>query len=204
MKSGLAISPIDSERTDRASGDSPSSEISTSASESPAILTRPRTPHFVWSATTTSRSADRISASSDGGHSWLDFGAPSAIHTLVRLAARLAGLEVPREPKSTFNIGMIEGGTSVNTIAQRAALLLDLRSLEPAVLEELVRQVERIVANVERVDAAKNVVLLEGPNARYVEVKVKNPALMKDIKAGDKVEVTYVEAFLVEDVGPAK
>ncbi len=64
----------------------------------------------------------------------------------MRLAARLAGLEVPREPKSTFNIGVIEGGTSVNTIAQRAALLLDLRSLEPAALEGLVRQVERIVA----------------------------------------------------------
>lgn len=61
-----------------------------------------------------------------------------------------------------------------------------------------------IIANVERVDAAKSQVLLEGPNGRYVELKVKDPQLMKDVKAGDKVEVTFVEAFLVEDVGAAK
>jgi acetylornithine deacetylase/succinyl-diaminopimelate desuccinylase-like protein len=88
----------------------------------------------------------RISASAPGGHSWQDFGAPSAIHALVRLAARLTEIEAPREPRSTFNIGTIEGGTSVNTIAQSAALLLDLRSVEPAALKLLIDQVERIVA----------------------------------------------------------
>jgi len=61
-----------------------------------------------------------------------------------------------------------------------------------------------IVASVERVDAAKKQVLLQGPNGRYVEVKVKDPQVMKDVKAGDKVQLTYVEAILIEDVGPAK
>jgi len=88
----------------------------------------------------------QISAAADGGHSWSDFGAPSAIHALVRLAAQLTQIEVSQEPRSSFNIGVIEGGSSVNTIAERAALLLDLRSTTPAALGTLIRQVEEIVA----------------------------------------------------------
>jgi hypothetical protein len=61
-----------------------------------------------------------------------------------------------------------------------------------------------IVANVERVDAAKSAVLLEGPNANYVEVKVKDPAIMKDVKVNDKVVATFTEAVVVEIVAPAK
>jgi tripeptide aminopeptidase len=88
----------------------------------------------------------RIGVAAAGGHSWKDFGAPSAVHTLVRLADRLTRLEVLPQPRSTFNIGVIEGGSSVNTIAQRAALLLDLRSVELSPLEGLLHQVEQIVA----------------------------------------------------------
>src|SRR5262249_39088982 len=88
----------------------------------------------------------RISAAAGGGHSWHDFGAPRAGHALARLAAALTQLDAPKEPRSSFNIGVIEGGSSVNTIAERAALLLDLRSVEPAGLEALVGQVERMVA----------------------------------------------------------
>src|SRR5439155_25685457 len=88
----------------------------------------------------------RISAAAGGGHSWSDFGAASAIHALVRLAAQLTEIDVPKEPRSSFNIGVIEGGSSVNTIAERASLLLDLRSTTPAGLDTLIRQVEPILA----------------------------------------------------------
>ncbi|HEU4323413.1 MAG TPA: M20/M25/M40 family metallo-hydrolase, partial [Roseiflexaceae bacterium] len=87
----------------------------------------------------------RIAVATPGGHSWQDFGAPSAIHILARIAEQITRLEVPREPRTTFNIGVIEGGTSVNTIAQHASLLLDLRSVVPAHLAALVRQVEQII-----------------------------------------------------------
>lgn len=60
-----------------------------------------------------------------------------------------------------------------------------------------------VVANVERVDAAKKTVLLEGPHSRYVEVKVRDPELMKQVKVNDKVEVTFTEAIVVELL-PAK
>lgn len=87
----------------------------------------------------------RIEASAPGGHSWGNFGNPSAIHVLVRLAARITELEVPRSPRTTFNIGMIEGGTSVNTIAQHASMLLDMRSVSAAHLTDLVTQVDRLI-----------------------------------------------------------
>lgn len=87
----------------------------------------------------------RIEARAPGGHSWGNFGNPSAIHALVRLAARITDLEVPRSPRTTFNIGTIEGGTSVNTIAQRASMLLDMRSVSAAHLADLVAQVDRLI-----------------------------------------------------------
>jgi len=61
-----------------------------------------------------------------------------------------------------------------------------------------------MVANVEKVDTVHSEVLLQGPGGRYVEVKVKDPAVMKDVKVGDSVQATYTEALLVEVVGPAK
>lgn len=87
----------------------------------------------------------RIEASGPGGHSWGNFGTPSAIHVLVRLAARLTELNVPLSPRTTFNIGTIGGGTSVNTIAQHASMLLDLRSVSSAALADLVNEVYRLV-----------------------------------------------------------
>jgi acetylornithine deacetylase/succinyl-diaminopimelate desuccinylase-like protein len=88
----------------------------------------------------------RISAAAPGGHSWSDFGAPSAVHGLVRLAACLTDLRLPPAPKCSFNIGVIEGGRSVNTIAQEATLLLDLRATAADALAGLVAQVEALVA----------------------------------------------------------
>lgn len=88
----------------------------------------------------------RIETRAPGGHSWSDFGAASAVHVLVHLAADLTRLKPPATPRTTFNIGMITGGTSVNTIAQQATLELDLRSEEPAALAEIVEQVNHIIA----------------------------------------------------------
>lgn len=90
----------------------------------------------------------RIEAIAPGGHSWGNFGTPSAIHALVQLAARITELTVPRSPRTTFNIGVIEGGTSVNTIAEHASMLLDMRSVSASALANLIAQVDRLVASV--------------------------------------------------------
>lgn len=88
----------------------------------------------------------RIHVTAPGGHSWSDFGVASAVHVLAQLAADIAHLRPPKSPRTTFNIGVIEGGTSVNTIAQHAALELDLRSEDPTALEAIERDVHTILA----------------------------------------------------------
>jgi len=88
----------------------------------------------------------RVTAQTEGGHSWLHFGRASAIHTLMRLGAEIADLSVPFTPKTTFNIGNVSGGMSINTIARAASFDLDLRSEAPAALEALVVKVEGLVA----------------------------------------------------------
>jgi tripeptide aminopeptidase len=87
----------------------------------------------------------RITVSGPGGHSYGDFGTPSAIHGLGRIIADIAQLEVPQHPKTTFNVGLIEGGTSVNTIAAHASALLDLRSTDSAALHQVAEQARRII-----------------------------------------------------------
>ena len=87
----------------------------------------------------------RTSAAAPGGHSWGDFGAASAVHALVSLADEMTRLQLPQAPRTTFNIGRIGGGTSVNSIAQEAWMELDLRSESPERLTWLDGQIGEIV-----------------------------------------------------------
>lgn len=63
-----------------------------------------------------------------GGHSWSDFGIPNPISALVRGSVRFINTKVPMAPRTTFNLGQVEGGTSVNSIPYEAKLKVDLRS----------------------------------------------------------------------------
>lgn len=63
-----------------------------------------------------------------GGHSFNAFGIPSPIHALGRAIAKVAEVRTPAEPKTTFTVGVVNGGTSVNSIAFEASMLVDLRS----------------------------------------------------------------------------
>lgn len=87
----------------------------------------------------------RITVNGPGGHSFGSFGMPNAIYGLARIMVAIAEVKVPEEPKTTFNIGIIEGGTSVNTIAASASALLDLRSTDMGMLEQLVEQMRHII-----------------------------------------------------------
>jgi acetylornithine deacetylase/succinyl-diaminopimelate desuccinylase-like protein len=88
----------------------------------------------------------RITVRGQGGHSFGAFGTPSAIHGLGRIIAAIADLTVPQQPKTTFNVGIIEGGTSVNTIAAHASALLDVRSTDITALNRVADAVRTIVA----------------------------------------------------------
>jgi acetylornithine deacetylase/succinyl-diaminopimelate desuccinylase-like protein len=92
----------------------------------------------------------RVTARTGGGHSWSDYGHPSAVHELAKLVVALTSLTLPAHPRTTMNVGKISGGTSVNVIASEAALDLDLRSEGPEALAELVSAVERLFQQANR------------------------------------------------------
>lgn len=87
----------------------------------------------------------KISCRARGGHSWADYGSPSAIHELARLLTHLTELKLPARPRTTLNVGRIGGGTSINTLAANAWLELDLRSEDPRALEKLAHSVEKLL-----------------------------------------------------------
>jgi len=74
-----------------------------------------------------------------GGHSWSDFGAPNPIVVLARAIQSFAQIPVPASPKTTFNVGVIRGGTSVNSIPESASMRVDIRSTSMAEMERLER-----------------------------------------------------------------
>jgi acetylornithine deacetylase/succinyl-diaminopimelate desuccinylase-like protein len=91
-----------------------------------------------------------ITASAKGGHSWLHFGRPSAIHGIMELGAQISHITPPANPRTTFNIGVIEGGTTINSIATEAGLWLDLRSEDNTALERICKQVYQLIDAAQR------------------------------------------------------
>jgi acetylornithine deacetylase/succinyl-diaminopimelate desuccinylase-like protein len=85
----------------------------------------------------------RISVETPGGHSWSDYGCPSAINVLVTLAAAINTIKLPVQPRTTVNIGTICGGTAVNTIASNASMEIDLRSEDAATLTTITEYVRK-------------------------------------------------------------
>lgn len=95
----------------------------------------------------------RVTFKGPGGHSYSAFGLVNPIHALGRAAAAIADIQVPASPKTTFNIGRVGGGTSVNSIPFEAWMEIDMRSPDPVPLNA-VR--ERILAAVETAVKAEN------------------------------------------------
>jgi acetylornithine deacetylase/succinyl-diaminopimelate desuccinylase-like protein len=102
-----------------------------------------------------------------GGHSFQEFGLPSAIHAMGRAIAKISDLQTPSDPKTTFTVGTVSGGTSVNAIAAEAKMAVDMRSDST---EELLKLEARLL------DLVKQAVVEE--NARWnsdklsVEIKL--------------------------------
>jgi acetylornithine deacetylase/succinyl-diaminopimelate desuccinylase-like protein len=85
----------------------------------------------------------RVTYRGPGGHSYGAFGMPNPIHALGRAIAQIAELPVPERPRTTFNVGVIQGGTSVNSISATGVMDVDMRSESPAVLDTLDGRVRR-------------------------------------------------------------
>ncbi len=87
----------------------------------------------------------RVTYKGPGGHSYGAFGVPSPIHALGRAIAAISALPVPQAPRTTFNVGRVGGGTSVNAIASEAWMEVDLRSEDPSALQTLAAGFQRAV-----------------------------------------------------------
>jgi tripeptide aminopeptidase len=99
----------------------------------------------------------KVSASAPGGHSWLHFGRPSAIHAIMRIGAQITTIHPPPDVRTTYNIGMIEGGQTINSIATSASLWLDMRSESLQGLSILETQVREAIAAAAQPDLTLNV-----------------------------------------------
>ena len=97
----------------------------------------------------------RVEFTGPGGHSWGDFGLPNPVHAAGRAISRLAAYPVPKDPRTTFNVGNIAGGTSVNAIPSSATMEVDLRSTADAELRRLDAFFRRAMK--EALDAENNV-----------------------------------------------
>ncbi len=92
----------------------------------------------------------RVTVRTAGGHSWSDYGQPSAIHELARIVTQMTSLPLPASPRSSLNVGLISGGTGVNVLAPEAKLELDVRSESPEALDALFQRVREIVDSANR------------------------------------------------------
>lgn len=118
----------------------------------------------------------RVTARTSGGHSWSDYGQPSAVHELAKLVVELASLSLPVYPRTTMNVGRISGGTSVNVIASEASLDLDLRSEGQESLAALVSAVEKHIQKANRAGVSiESRVIGQRPAG---EISVSHPLVM--------------------------
>jgi len=86
-----------------------------------------------------------VTFTAEGGHSWGSFGSPSAVHIMGSSIHEINQIDVPTNPRTTYNVGVVQGGTSVNTIAENASMLVDMRSVGKMELERLEQKVRKII-----------------------------------------------------------
>ena len=95
----------------------------------------------------------RITLRAEGGHSWIHAGRTSAIHKLIEVGGQLLDLQIPIDPRTTLNIGRIDGGRSINSIADMATLEIDIRSESETALNDMNKRLRRLVKDVRLTDA---------------------------------------------------
>ncbi len=132
-----------------------------------------------------------ITIRTPGGHSWLDYGQPSAIHELAELVVKIKNLPLPVEPRCSLNVGVISGGTSVNTIAAEASLQLDIRSECSQTLDVLTTRIEQVIENAYQEGGDKVKVSAEVIGERLAgELPIEHPLVKHAVKCLDAQGIT--------------
>jgi acetylornithine deacetylase/succinyl-diaminopimelate desuccinylase-like protein len=125
-----------------------------------------------------------------GGHSWSDFGVANPLHALCRAVSLFSETRLPGSPRSAFNVGVIEGGSSVNAIPQSARAKVDLRSEHNQRLDELVDALESATdrardAENQRAAAGKVTAQLKEIGSRPAAALPDSAAILQYIRSVD-------------------
>lgn len=116
----------------------------------------------------------QVSIAGPGGHSWTDAGAPNPILVLANALTDLGKMQMPDSPRTTWNVGHIEGGTSINAIPHSAQARIDTRSTDPAVLRQLEQQIVRSIDDaVQKANARAKRTFNEGKNRPVVTFQIE-------------------------------
>jgi di/tripeptidase len=128
-----------------------------------------------------------------GGLSWSDFGVPNPVVAMARAIDLFSGTSVPVSPKTTYNVGVVEGGTSVNSIPESATMKVDIRSSSPAEIDRVERALHS--AAQQALDQANT-----GHERRLLEAKIEaigdRPAAEVDPNARILQVIRAVDALL--------
>jgi tripeptide aminopeptidase len=134
-----------------------------------------------------------VTVKGPGGHSWTDAGTPNPIVVLSRAIAAISEVTLPASPRTTLNIGTIEGGSSVNSIPEFATARFDLRSLEAEQLVRLEVEVHR---------AVEDAVLLANASGRTTNNKGGGPTAGRGSSAGPNSGASMGPVqFLIDRIG---
>ena len=144
----------------------------------------------------------RVTISAPGGHAWTDAGTPNPILILSHALTRLAAIELPSQPRTVLNAGMISGGTSINSIPESSTVLLDLRSTDPAQLRVTEAEVRHILAETVDIAAGKNSsagsvrLTIEAIGDRPAAALPEDSSLLQTVRAVDRHLALRTEARL--------
>lgn len=134
----------------------------------------------------------RVTVTGPGGHSWTDAGTPNPILLLSRALVEAASLPLPSQPRTTLNAGQISGGTSINSIPESAAVLLDLRSTHPAQMrlsaDEICAAMRQVIdtANAENGAHAPARIIIETIGERPAAALPDDSPLLETVRAVDR------------------
>jgi tripeptide aminopeptidase len=141
----------------------------------------------------------RIKLLGPGGHSWGDFGVVNPVHALGRAIAKIADYRAPVDPRTTYNIGRIEGGESVNVIPDSASMDVDLRSASE---NELVKLEEFMLAAINRAVLDENATRASSGRKLKAEIKIIGNRPSGEIPRDAVIVRTAIEASRALGINP--
>jgi len=122
----------------------------------------------------------RVAFKGPGGHSYGAFGMPNPAHAMGRAMARIADFQVPNTPKTTFNVGVVSGGQTVNSIPAEVSMEVDLRSESPQELARLDRTLHAAVDSAVAAEKARWPHSTVPLSATFTDLGVRPAAAQRD------------------------